>query len=95
MDVPESLIANTDPELPVAVVSWQQPSATDNSGEPVTITSNFNSGDTFPLGITNILYTATDKSGNKVSAMFTIFVSGKISRTRVFYFFFESLKVKA
>ena len=64
--------------MPTAVVSWHQPSATDNSGESVTITSNFNSGDTFPIGITNITYTATDTSENEESATFTITVIGKI-----------------
>ena len=78
MNVPESIVVNTDPGMPTAVASWQQPSATDNSGEPVTISSNFNSGDTFPIGITTVTYTATDTSGNEESATFTITVSGKI-----------------
>ena len=78
MDVPELLVVNTDPGLSTAVVSWHQPSATDNSGEPVTLNSNFNSGDKFPIGITTINYTATDTSGNEDSAMFTIAVTGKI-----------------
>ena len=80
MNVPESLAVNTDPGMPTAVVSWQQPSATDNSDEPLTISSNFNSGDKFPIGITTITYTATDSSGNEESVMFTITVSGKIIR---------------
>ena len=79
LDVPEGLVVSTDPGLPTAVVSWQQPSATDNSGDPVTIASNFNSGDTFPIGITTVTYTATDTSGNEESATFTINVTGKIS----------------
>ena len=78
MIVPESIVVNTDPGLPIAVVSWQHPSASDNSGEPVTITSNFNSGDTFPIGTTTVTYTATDTSGNAESATFTITVTGKI-----------------
>ena len=78
MDVPKSLSVHTDLGLPTAVVSWQQPSATDNSGEPVTISSNFKSGDTFPIGITNVTYTATDASGNEEFATLTIIVIGKI-----------------
>ena len=78
-NVPENLVINTDPGLPTAVVSWQQPSATDNSGGSVTITSNFNSSDTFPIGITNVTYTATDTSGNEESAMFSITIIGEIN----------------
>ena len=79
MDVPESLVVNTDPGMPTAVVSWQQPSAIENSGKSVTISSNFNSGDTFRIGITTVAYTVSDTSGNTESAMFTITVTGKIS----------------
>ena len=81
MDVPERLVVYTDPGLPTAVASWDQPSTVDNSGEPVTISSNFYSGDRFPIGITNVTYTATDTSGNEKSAMFTITVTGKIPLT--------------
>ena len=78
VNVSESLVVNTDPGLPTAVVFWQQPLATDNSGEPVTISSNFTSGDTFPIGITAVTFTATDTSGNEASALLTITVTGKI-----------------
>ena len=78
MDVPEGLVVNTDSGLPTAVVFWQKPSATDNSGDPLTIASNFNPGDSFPIGITTVTYTATDTSGNEEPAMFTITVTGKI-----------------
>ena len=64
--------------MPTAVVSWRQPSATDNSGEQVTISSNFNSGDTFPIGVTTVTFTATDTSANEESATFTITVTGKV-----------------
>ena len=77
MDVPESFLVSTDPRVPTAVVSWQQPSATDNSGGTVTISSNFNSGDIFSIGKTNVTYTATDASGNEESASFTITVIGR------------------
>ena len=78
INVPENLVINTDRGLPTAVVSWQQPSARDNSFGSVTITSNFNPGDRFPIGKTNITYTATDMSGNEQSAMFSITVIGEI-----------------
>ena len=78
MNVPKGLVVNTDSGMPTTVVSWQQPSATENSGEPVTISSNFNSGDTFPIGITTVTFTATDSSGNANSATFAITVTGKM-----------------
>ena len=84
MYVPSNIVVNTDPGLPTAVVWWHQPSATDNSGETVTIISNLNPGDIFFIGITNITYTASDTSGNKVSFIFTVTVKGKIPRKNLF-----------
>ena len=49
--------------------------ATDNSGS-VTLTSNYQSGGTFPIGDTNVVYTATDPSGNFETASFKLTVQG-------------------
>lgn len=53
-----------------AVVTWDIPSATDNCS--VTLTGTHNSGDTFPLGTTDVVYTATDGSGNTSVCSFRI-----------------------
>lgn len=56
----------------VAVVTWTPPTATDNCS--ATLTSTHNPGDTFPLGKTDVTYTATDPSGNVTVCTFKVFV---------------------
>ena len=67
---------NTDPDLPSAVVTWDPVTATDNSGS-VTLTSNHQSGDTFLIGDADVVYNATDPSGNVVSGWFIVSVTGE------------------
>ena len=69
---------NTDPGLASAVVSWDTVSATDNSGS-VTLTSNFQSGNAFPIGNTDVVYVATDQSGNIATISFTVTVEGNVT----------------
>ena len=78
---------STDPDLPSAVVTWDPVIATDNSGS-VTLTSSHRSGDTFYIGDTDVVYNATDPSGNIVSRWFTVSVKGKnfVSLPRLNYF---------
>ncbi|XP_033122072.1 hyalin-like [Anneissia japonica] len=54
------------------LVIWDQVNATDNSQNPPTITSNYNSNDSFPLGITEVNFNATDGSGNLANCSFTV-----------------------
>ena len=70
-------IVNTDASLPTATVSWTPPTANDNSGEAVTLTSNYSPGDTFPIGNTRVTYTATDAYGNTATSSGNIIVRGK------------------
>ncbi len=58
-----------------AIVNWTAPTATDNCGIP-TITSTHNSGTSFPIGTTIVLYTASDAKGNKSTCSFNITVVG-------------------
>lgn len=58
-----------------AIVSWTNPSATDNCGLE-SLTSDYSSGASFPLGITNVTYTATDLCGNTSICTFEINVAG-------------------
>ena len=76
-NVPSDIIWNTDPGLPTARVTWNAPIASDDS-EEVTLSSNFQSGDSFPIGKTRVTYEAVDPSGNQVTAEFTITVKGRI-----------------
>jgi hypothetical protein len=55
-------------------VTWTAPTATDVCG-PATLTSTHDSGDTFPLGTTQVTYTAVDPSGNSISCSFNVIVA--------------------
>ncbi|XP_072168935.1 hyalin-like [Diadema setosum] len=50
---------------------WVEPTVTDVSNN-VVVTSNFASGDTFPVGNTVVTYTATDASSNSAQCSFTV-----------------------
>jgi len=57
------------------IVSWTVPTAADNCGSVnITANSSLTPGSIFPVGVTNISYTATDASGNIETCMFTVTV---------------------
>ncbi|XP_022082334.1 uncharacterized protein LOC110974776 isoform X2 [Acanthaster planci] len=65
-----------------AVVTWVEPTATDNSGIAVTRLSNASPGDSFNLGSTTVTYTFTDNSGNEAVCSFVVTVnSGTVTDT--------------
>ena len=66
----------TDTGSSMAVVWWPLPTASDNSGEGVTLTSDYSPGDSFPIGNTTVTYTATDAYGNVAISSFEVEVSG-------------------
>ncbi|XP_033116115.1 sushi, von Willebrand factor type A, EGF and pentraxin domain-containing protein 1-like [Anneissia japonica] len=59
-DCPENIELGNDPGLSSASVMWIPPSASDNSGLDPILTSNFNPGDSFEIGNTDVKYVATD-----------------------------------
>ena len=76
---PSGQTIDTDSGLPNATATWTAPTAADNSGSvTVTLTSDYSSGDSFPIGSTVVTYTATDGSGNSVSTCsFAVIVNGE------------------
>ncbi len=56
-----------------AIIIWTEPTATDNCGVQ-TLTSNYNSGVTLPIGTTAVTYTATDYKNNKTTCSFNVVV---------------------
>ena len=48
------------------------------ANEGVTVISSHNPGDTFPIGITTVTYTATDPYGNLATTSFNVVVTGII-----------------
>ena len=65
-----TISANDDCE---GIGNWDDPVFTDNCPGLI-IVSTHEPGDTFPLGITNVFYTALDSSGRSVSCGFTVTV---------------------
>ncbi len=61
-----------------AVVNYTAPTATDNCSVTVALTAGLPSGSVFPLGTTNVTYTATDASGNTATGSFLVTVSGSL-----------------
>jgi len=57
-----------------AVVTWIDPLVDDNCGS-TTLASNYLSGDSFPIGTTEVLFTAIDNSGNESSEFFSVVVN--------------------
>ena len=56
------------------VATWGSPLAVDDQN-CVTVTSTHNSGDTFPVGVTTVTYTATDAQGLTATASLTVTVT--------------------
>ncbi|MCP3883296.1 MAG: HYR domain-containing protein, partial [Sulfitobacter sp.] len=56
-----------------AEVIWEPPIPGDNCGDP-TLGGEYQPGDFFPVGETEVLYTATDQSGNQTVDGFKITV---------------------
>ena len=70
---PADLMINNDPGVCEAAVFWTAPNASDNCGI-ASFTSNFSSGDLFPLGTTTVTYTATDNLGLTATCVFDVVV---------------------
>ncbi len=73
LNCPGNVTVGTDPGVCEAVVTWNVPVPTDNCPD-FTLTSNFNPGDTFPLGTTTVTYSVTDCGGNVTSCSFEVTV---------------------
>ena len=78
--IPSTKNVNTDDSSPNATVSWTPPSGSDNSGEAVTLTSDYSPGDAFLIGNTTVTYTATDAYGNTATSAFNVVVTGAYDR---------------
>ncbi|XP_068714407.1 uncharacterized protein [Montipora foliosa] len=69
------LVAYADRGKFTALVNWTDPVAIDNSGAAPTVTSNYQSPQSFSQGIYVIKYTAVDQSGNEARCSFKVNVT--------------------
>ncbi|MCW8963389.1 MAG: HYR domain-containing protein [Gammaproteobacteria bacterium] len=73
---PGNLIANTDPGVATATVTYTNPTFNDNIGvTSVTQTAGLASGSAFPVGVTTNTFQAADAAGNTFDHSFTVTVS--------------------
>ncbi len=69
---PSDITVTTDANC-TAVVTWNEPSASDDC-QVISFVSNYASGDVFPAGNTTVTYTATDNCGNTSTCSFIVTV---------------------
>ena len=74
---PDNISVNTNLGVCGAAVTFISATATDNCSATVTQTTSYTSGQTFPVGTTNIYYSAKDPSNNTVSCSFSVVVTDK------------------
>ncbi|XP_070567259.1 hyalin-like [Ptychodera flava] len=72
IECPSDKTASTDRGLATANVQYTLPNVSDNSGDPITPVSDFSPGTDFAIGKTNVVYNATDDSGNEAQCTFVI-----------------------
>ncbi|MFO7874720.1 MAG: HYR domain-containing protein, partial [Bacteroidales bacterium] len=72
--MPNNITQNTDAGECGAIVTWTEPTATDNCNV-VSFTSTHNPNESFPAGETTVSYTATDAAGNETTESFTITIT--------------------
>jgi hypothetical protein len=73
-NVPANIALNNNLGICGATATWTAPTVTDDQGCVTTI-SNFNSGASFPVGVTTVTYTSTDAQGLVTTASFTVTVT--------------------
>ncbi|XP_027142800.1 sushi, von Willebrand factor type A, EGF and pentraxin domain-containing protein 1 isoform X2 [Larimichthys crocea] len=73
---PVNIVAETDERRGTANVSWNVPTATDNSKEEVAVQVKpvYSPPQLLPIGKETITYIATDRSGNQANCSFTVTV---------------------
>jgi VCBS repeat-containing protein len=71
--LPVNITTGTDANSCTATVTWTAPTSTDNCA--VTMVSNHQSGDVFPIGTTTVTYTATDIHGHVTTGSFAVTVA--------------------
>ncbi len=74
INLPVPIIQTNDAGTCGAVVTWAPARATDNCGV-LSFTSNHQSGETFPIGVTTVTFIATDRNNNTTTPSFTITIT--------------------
>ena len=73
---PGDIVQATDPGRYIAIVTWEDPIITENSGKPPTVLVSPESGSDFPAGNSTVLVFAEDEQGNRANCTFNVEVIG-------------------
>ena len=73
---PAHIEQETDDGRSTAMVTWQPPVASDNSGEDLSVKCDPASGSNFNIGMTIVTCEALDSSGNKATCGFQVIING-------------------
>ena len=73
----EDFAIQTDGGLPTAMVVWEKPTATDNSGQVSAVICNPPPGTKFPIGQRTVDCKTEDRSGNSAACSFHVNITGK------------------
>ena len=63
------------------IVTWTEPTATDNSGMTPTVTQTHRPGNSFNIGTTEVTYTFSDLAGNQAQCSFIVTVTTGMDTT--------------
>ena len=75
-DCPQSAEYVVPPGTTSQQVTWTEPTAVDDSGQPAVVTQSHRPDDSFPIGSTEVSYTFTDQTGNSNNCIFIITIMG-------------------
>ena len=75
VSIPGDIAVNNDSGACGAVVSWTEPTTTDNCSSTISQTTGVANGLEFPVGTTIVTYVATDTAGNTTQDTFTVTVT--------------------
>jgi hypothetical protein len=79
---PTNIIQYTSEDICSRVIFWNIPEAVDSCGQGgISLSAEFVPGDEFSVGLTTIIYEATDASGNTATCSFTIDIRDSIAPT--------------
>ena len=74
---PISVTVKTTSKMPYAIVTWTEPTVSDNSGTFKLAATHW-SGSKFPIGTTKVTYAAFDAAGNRARFSFEVTVEGNL-----------------
>jgi len=81
--MPGDLAVMAQPRATSATVTWDEPVATDATAGIATFTPTHPSGTDFPIGKTEVVYTAVDTAGNVATESFNVTVSGYVASIEI------------